>query len=260
MRRLPLTVLLLVLLLVLAGPLVLSGDPMLTEASNQLQAPNATHPLGTDLLGRDVLLRVLYGGRLTLTWAAGATLLGFIPGVLFGLLTVESGRFVSRMILLLLNAWLAIPGLIIALVIITLVGRGGGALILAVGLAQIPACAYITRAAALEVRSQAYVEAAAALGARRYGLLMEHILPGISPTIMSYLGVMFSFSLLNGSGLSFLGLGAEPGLPEWGTMLAEGRAAFRTAPWISFAPGLAISLTAWAVNRIASGFTLRRWP
>jgi ABC-type dipeptide/oligopeptide/nickel transport system permease subunit len=151
----------------------------------------------------------------------------------------------------LINTLLALPGLLVALVVITLLGRGIAPLIVALGLAQIAPIAFSTRAAVKTVRSAAYIEAAINLGATEVHLLIEHLWPNVQPTIVSYLAVVFSYTLINAAALGFLGLGGALGTPEWGIMLAEGRAAFRAAPWISIGPGIMLSLTVWSVNDLA---------
>jgi peptide/nickel transport system permease protein len=138
-------------------------------------------------------------------------------------------------------------------VILTLLGRGIVPLSLAVGIALIASHARLTRSAVIQVRSMAYIEAAQAVGASRWHILRAYILPNIQPTLLAYTAVIFSYSILNGAALSFLGLGSEPGVPDWGAMLYENRATLLTAPWASLAPGVAITLTVLAANALADG-------
>ena len=133
----------------------------------------------------------------------------------------------------------------------TLLGQGALPLVLATGITQIAPCARVTRAAVIGVRSLGYMDAARGLGASRFRLIAIHIVPNILTTILAYMGVIFAYAILNSAALSFLGLGGDPGIPDWGTMLYEGRQAFRSAPWIAAAPGLAITLTVIVVNRAA---------
>lgn len=233
---------------IVLGPLVVNIDPMQTNPQRQFRPPDAANVLGTDLLGRDVLSRTLYGGRRSLLIAALATGASVLPGLVIGFFSADEHFLPSRFLRLVMNAFLAIPGLIIALVVVTLLGQNLTSLILAVGVAQIAPFAFVTRAAVLSVRSEDYIEAALSLGATRWHVIIYHVLPAIQPVALAYLGVVFSYTLLNSAALSFLGLGGEPGVPDWGVMLAEGRSAFRIAPWVAFAPGLAIALTVWSVN------------
>lgn len=246
----PLLILLGVVLLVVFAPVVVSADPMQTSGV-QLQPPGGDHLLGTDLLGRDVLSRALYGGRRTLIIATLATVFAVVPGTLLGLIAGTLRGKLDVIIVTLLNALLAFPALVLALVVLTLLGAGILPLAVATGMAQVASYGRVTRSAVIAVRSAGYVEAAHALGATRLQIMANHILPNIEMTLLAYAGVVFSYGILNGAALTFLGLGGEPGTPDWGVMLAEGRTAFRVAPWIGLVPGLAITATVWAVNRLA---------
>jgi peptide/nickel transport system permease protein len=248
---LPLVVLVSIVVLTIFAPVIAPADPMQTEAAIQLQPPGREHWLGTDLLGRDVLSRVLYGGQRTLFVAALATILAIIPGSLVGLIAGMIGGKLDSTIMMVLNAMLAFPGLMLALVVLTVMGGGVLSLAVATGFAQIAPFARITRSAVIAIKGMGYVEAAEAAGANRLYIARSHILPNVQAILLAYTGVVFSYSILNGAALSFLGLGGEPGVPDWGVILAEGRTAFRAAPWIGLAPGLAITLTVWAVNRLS---------
>jgi len=249
--RVPLILLVLILAAVIFAPFLATFDPLKTNPSLQYQPPGSGYILGTDSLGRDVWSRVLFGGQSTLLMAALATVIAFIPGLMLGLLAGAGQRWLDLIMVTLTNAMLAVPGLIVALVVLTLLGRGIVALSIAIGLSQIAPCIAVTRAAVQGVRSSTYIEAGYGLGATRIHILLSHILPNIQPTLLAYAAIIFGYSALNGAALSFLGLGGEPATPDWGVMLAEGRAAFRIAPWIGIAPGLAITATVWAVNALA---------
>jgi ABC-type dipeptide/oligopeptide/nickel transport system permease subunit len=258
MIRIAVFVLFLIVALTMIAPWLSPMDPMLTNTAGQLLPPNHDHLLGTDLLGRDVLSRVLYGGRQTLINASLATGIAVSAGVTLGLLA-RTGQLVDRAVVWLINALLAIPGLVLALVIITLLGRGNIPLAVAVGLSQVAPFGFVVRFAGRTIQSRVYVEAARSFGATQTWINLYHILPNIRPAILAYSGVIFSYCILNVAALSFLGLGGEPGTPDWGTMLADGRIAFRSAPWISIAPGIVISLTVWAVNTLADGVANRHY-
>lgn len=234
---------------IIVAPLIAPADPMQVDPAHQFAPPTVDHLLGTDLLGRDVLSRVLVGGQHTLLIAALATLIAVIPGVLIGFAGAFTGA--DRLISVLLNAVLAFPGLMLALVVITLVGQGAIPLALATGIPQIAPCARIVRAAVMGARSSGYVESARSLGASPLRVIRVHIAPNVLLPLLAYTGVIFAYSILNSAALSFLGLGGEPGIPDWGVLLNEGRQAFRAAPWIAVAPGLAITLTVMLVNRAA---------
>ncbi len=230
------------LLLILIAPLFAPADPMATDPAGALAPPDSVHVLGTDRLGRDVWSRLLYGGQRTILIAALATAIAVGIGTLLGM--VGWGGFD-----LLTNALLAFPTLLLALVVMTLLGTGALSLALATGIALIAPFARVTRGAVRAVRDLPFIESARALGASDWRIFARHIAPNIAPTLLAYAGVIFAYSVLNSAALSFLGLGGDLGAPDWGAMLAEGRVAFRTAPWISAAPGLAITLLVWIVNR-----------
>jgi ABC-type dipeptide/oligopeptide/nickel transport system permease subunit len=228
---------------------------MRTNPAAQMQPPDAAHLLGTDMLGRDVLSRALYGGQHTLLIAALATAIAVLPGVLLGLAALAADRPAS----VLINALLAFPGLLLALVVMTLLGQGALPLALATGITQIAPCARVTRAAVLGARGQGYVEAARSLGAGWVRIVTYHLLPNVLTTLLAYAAVVFAYAVLNSAALSFLGLGGQPGIPDWGAMLYEGRQAFRGAPWVAAAPGLAVTLTVILVNRAAETIGRLQW-
>jgi peptide/nickel transport system permease protein len=245
--------------LVLAGvalaPLLTPYDPLQTAPQAQFLPPIPEHPLGTDLFGRDVLSRVLYGGRQTLNTAGMATIAALLLSVVLGMAAGFLRGGTDRVIVLVMNALLAVPGLVVALVVLTVLGRGSGPLIVAVGAAQLPPYVFVIRSAVIQVRAHAYIEAAYSLGAGRLHLVYHHILPGIGPTLLAYAGITFSYAILNSAALTFLGLAGDFSAPDWGVMLAEGRAALRVAPWIGLGPGLAISITIWSINNLVDGIT-----
>jgi len=250
--RISIGILVVIFGIIVLGPLFITTDPLTTNPEIQLQPPDGQHPLGTDLLGRDVLSRVVHGGRQSLIVATLATLWSAGAGLIVGGVTGLSRYDFD---LLVINATLAVPSLVIALVILTLLGRGTGPLVIALGFSQIAPFAFVTRSAVRLALAEGYVEAAYSLGASRFYVLTHHIFSRVLPTLVAYTGVVFSYTLLNGAALSFLGIGHEPGIPDWGTMLAEGRANFRTAPWIGLAPGVAITLIIWSVNEMADQLT-----
>ncbi|MBZ0283298.1 MAG: ABC transporter permease [Anaerolineae bacterium] len=225
-------------------------DPMSTDIDNQMLPPNNVYLFGTDFLGRDVLSRFLHGGQRTLMIAVGATLLAAVPGTISGILTGRAG-YLANFISIPINAVLAFPNLLLALVVLTVLGKGDWTLVFAVGIAQIAPYTKVIQAATLELQSAEYVEASRSIGASSMWIALNHILPNIQPTILTYTGITFSYCLLNGAALSFLGLGGGTGIPDWGVMLSEGRMVFRGAPWVAFPPGLAITIIVWIVNRLA---------
>jgi len=234
----------------LLGMLAAPYDPMQTNIRHTAQPPSVLHLFGTDQLGRDIFSRLLYGTRHTLLVAALATAFAVIPSLLLGVGAGMSRGWVDRFVMIFVNAFLAFPSLMLALVILTLLGQGTWQLAFATGGAQIALYARIARSATISILSFGFIESAQAVGVGKIRLLLRYILPNAQPILIGYAGLVFSYNMINSAALSFLGLGGEPGIPDWGVMLAEGREAFRFAPWVSIAPGVAITLTVWAVNRL----------
>jgi len=233
-------------------------DPMRTEPILQMQSPTSEHILGTDTLGRDVLSRLLYGGQRTLLVAALATCLTIIIGTGVGISSGATNTWSSQLLSAFTNALLAFPNLLLAMVVLTLLGLGLLPLIIATGFAQVAPFSRVVRSAVIGVSAESFVEAGYAIGATRQHLLRYYIFPNIFPTLLTYAAISFTYCLMNSAALSFLGLGGEPGVPDWGVMLAEGRTAFRDAPWIAVAPGLAITITVWAVNSLVDDLLAKR--
>lgn len=247
LQWLPALILLSIVLLVLGAPLLTSFDPLRTNTANILQAPDAIHLLGTDMLGRDVFSRVLYGGRNTLAMAMIATGIAVCGGGFLGIVAgfwLKQWRIVDR----LLDAWLALPALLIALIVLTLLGRGLLAISLALGMAQVAPFARVVRSTMIAGSVAGYVEAARSLGASRWHILWRHLVPYGVPVWVRYAAMIFGYTIMNGAALSFLGLGGEPAIPDWGVMLADGRQGFRQAPWVALAPGVMITLTIFSIH------------
>ncbi len=249
----PTAVLALIILIAIFAPILAPADPLRTDSDSVYAPPSAAHPLGTDQLGRDVYARLLWGGRRTLLNAAFAVLVSVIPGAMVGAAAGYRGGGLDSALMALMDALLAFPSLLLAMFIVAILERGGWQIALAVGFAGIPAYARVARAAVMEARELLFVEAARSIGARPARIIALHIVPNIAGTLLSFGAVTLSWAILNGAALSFLGLGGELAAPDWGVMLAEGRYAFRLAPWVAAAPGIAITLTVWAINSLADG-------
>jgi peptide/nickel transport system permease protein len=232
----------------LAAPVLAPYNPTAADPVNQLLPPSPAHLAGTDLLGRDVWSRLLWGGRLSLAAGILAVTLAVLPGSLLGLLAGYSGGWLDALLMRLVDMLLAFPSLLLALVFVAWLGPGLVSAALAVGLAGIPRFARVVRSAALGVRSELYIEAARVVGCRPERILLRHVAPNVRGVVIVLGSLELGYALLNIGALSFLGLGAQPPTPEWGAMLAEGRTLLRDAPWVAAAPGLAITLTVLAFN------------
>lgn len=247
--------LILIVLISLLAPWLAPYDPLDAPTGAELQPLSPAHVLGTDLIGRDVFSRVLYGGSRTLTVAALALALSVLPGLALGAVAGYLGGPADRAITILLDALLAFPGLLLALTLIAIFGNGLAQVALAVGLSGMPAYARVVRAATREAQSRPFVEAARSLGARPRRILLRHILPNVAGPLLAFATAVLAWAILNAATLNFLGFGGDPAAPEWGLMLAEGRQVYRVAPWTVAAPGLAIMLTLLAVNALADALS-----
>ena len=243
------------LMLILIAPLISTHNPSRTNTDDILQAPSQYHFFGTDNLGRDVYSRTLHGGQRTLIVSITAALIAIIPALVLAMLNHINHKFTDSLIVLLLNACLAFPSLLIALVILTLLGRGIISVAIATGIAQIPFYLQVSRGILQQEASRQYVTAAKSLGASNWHIVIRHILPNARPTLTAYASITFAYCIINSAALSLLGLGGDPSVPDWGIMLASGRDAFRAAPWAALAPGVAISITVILMNKLAD--TLR---
>jgi peptide/nickel transport system permease protein len=228
--------------------LVAPSDPATGQLSIVRKGPSFAHPFGTDALGRDVLSRVIYGTRISLEIGVVSTLLGAALGGLVGLVAGFSGGIIDSLIMRFVDVMMAFPGILLAMAIIAARGRGVTNLLIAIGIGSIPSYARLVRGQVLTVRRRPYIEASLAGGAGPTRLMVRHILPNILSPVMVLATIGIGFSLLAGSSLSFIGLGAQPPSPEWGAMLADGRSFLNDAWWIATFPGLAIFFTVVAIN------------
>lgn len=231
-----------------AAPWVAPHDPYRADLANRLQPPSATHPLGTDHLGRDVLSRLVFGGRASLGIGVGARLLGACVGLLVGSAAGFWGGWVDALAMRLADVVLAMPDLLLALAIAFVLGPGWVNGFVALGLVGWAGLARVVRAQVLAVRGLEFVEAARAVGASRARIFGRHVVPhALAPALVS-IGAGIPSAILAEAGLSFLGLGVEPPVPSWGQMVAAGRPFVRLAPWTVIYPGLAITLAVFAFN------------
>ena len=234
------------------APLVAPYDPSELVARAR-QAPSGQHWLGTDMLGRDVLSRIIYGARISISLGLIAVALGGIPGVFLGLLAGYFGGWVDTVISRFVDALLAFPSILLALVVIAALGPSIQNMMIAVGLATLPDYARLVRGSVLSIRTQPYVEAARLVGNSHLRTMLRHILINANAPIVVLATLQVGSAILIGAGLSFLGLGAQPPTPEWGLMSAEGRQMLQRAWWISTFPGAAILSVVIACNLVGDG-------
>jgi peptide/nickel transport system permease protein len=236
----------------LLGPLIAPHDPTDTVAMAR-QPPSGEFWLGTDTLGRDVFSRVLVGSQVSLQLGLISVGLGAVPGVLMGLIAGYVGGWADTIISRFVDALLAFPSILLALVIIAALGPSLPNVMIAVGIGTIPLYARLTRGSVLGVKRLPYVEAARVLGNPPARIMLRHVLANCYAPIVVLSTLQVGNAILVGSGLSFLGLGAQPPTPEWGLMSAEGRDVLRRAWWISTFPGIAILSVVVACNLVGDG-------
>jgi ABC-type dipeptide/oligopeptide/nickel transport system permease subunit len=247
-------ILLLISLAAMLAPLFVHIDPYQQDLVNSLLPPGSPdHLLGTDQVGRDLLLRLIDGARVSLSVGVIAVSISAGLGALFGLLAGFRGGPVDRVLMRAMDVQLAFPGILAALVIVTVLGSGLDKVVLAVGLGGIPRYARVVRGSVLSVRHQPFVEAARSLGASDRRIMLAHIAPHAAGSLITLAALGFATALLATASLSFLGLGAQPPRAEWGLMLADGRKYLRIAWWLCVFPGCAVLITVIAVNLLGDG-------
>ena len=242
-------VLLLLILLAIFAPVVVPTDP-LAQSVERLQAPSAQHPFGTDELGRDILSRVIYGARISLTVGLIAVAIAATCGTAIGLVSGFVGGLLDSIVMRTIDVLMAFPGIILAILIMSTLGASLVNVVIAVGISAIPWYARTVRAATLAVREYDFVLASRAVGAPPGRLMARHILPNIIGPVIVLGTLGIAGTILAISGLSFLGLGAKPPSPEWGAMLSQARVYVRRAWWMTTFPGLAIMISVLAINII----------
>jgi peptide/nickel transport system permease protein len=234
------------------APFISPYDP-LDVIGGSRKAPAPEYLLGTDLLGRDVLSRIIFGSRISLTVGLISVAIGLIVGTCLGLPAGYYRGRVDAVIMRLIDAMLAFPGLLLALVVIASLGPGLTNVMIAVGISSIPQYARLVRGSCLSIREFEYVQAAKVVGSPELRIMVRHILPNLIGPVIVVSTLQVGSAILVGAALSYLGMGAQPPTPEWGLMTAEGRAYMATAWWISTFPGFAVFSVVMAINLVGDG-------
>lgn len=234
------------------APYLAPYDPLKQMVKERLQGASFRYWLGTDQFGRDILSRILYGGRLSMIVGFISVALGLMLGGLFGLI---AGYFrkLDNLIMRLMDILLSFPSVLLAIGVMTILGPGLFNVMIAVGIRSIPSYARMVRSTVLVIKAMPYTEASVALGAPSWRIMLSTILPNSFPPILVYSTLEIANAILLGAILSYLGLGVQPPTPEWGIMVSEGRGWLRDAPHISIFPGLAIFLVSMAFNLVGDG-------
>jgi peptide/nickel transport system permease protein len=241
--------------LVLLSPLFTQLDPLAVNPSATFQTPRQAPPMGTDNLGRDLFARFVFGGRISLVVGFLAVLMGAVVGVVLGMAAGFYGGWLDAGISWLIEVLLAFPGILLALVIVTILGPGARNVIIAVGIGFAPSFMRMTRGSVLAAREADYVSAARATGVPNGRIMRRHILPNIARPLLVLATIGVGGAILEGAALSFLGMGVQPPDPEWGAMLSAAQQYVRRAWWMGVFPGMGIFVCVLAINLIGDGLS-----
>lgn len=231
-----------------AAPLIAPMNPLAQHAGQELLPPGGGFLLGTDNLGRDLFSRLVFGSRISLLVGVVAVALGAGVGVLTGLVAGYFGGAADTLIMRFYDGLMAFPTILLGIAVVTALGPGLLNVAYAIGLAQVPHFARITRACVLIERQRDYVVASRSLGASDLRLMMRHVLPNCLSPLLVQLTLTITFAILAEASLSFLGLGTQPPTPSWGAMLSESRSYLDEAPWMAISPGLVLAVLLLGLN------------
>ncbi|AXG80921.1 ABC transporter permease [Streptomyces paludis] len=259
LARQPVLVLSWIIVLLVIGWAVAPGlftsySPYEGDSAASFAPPGAEHWFGTDRLGRDLYARSVYGAHTTLTATLLAVLIAFGIGTAVGLVAGFSGGTTDTVIMRLVDVFLAIPSLLLAMVVVSVLGYSTQNIALAVGISSIASFARVMRAQVLAVVTQDYVRAAYGLGGGRLGVMLRHVVPNSLNSVVALAALEVGSAVLAVASLGFLGYGAPPPQPEWGLLVAEGRDYVAVYPWASIMPGLALALVVIATHRISTSY------
>ena len=247
-------VILLLLMVVFAGAIFDYENVVIKQdIANRLQSPSAAHPFGTDETGRDILARIFHGARMSLGISVMAVCCSLVVGGTLGASAGYFGGKVDMLIMRLMDILLAIPNILLAITIVAALGASNMNLIIALTISSIPGFSRIVRGAVLTVRDSEYIEAARAIGAKTFTIILSHVIPNCMGPILVQTTLNVGSVILSTAGLSFLGLGVQPPRPEWGAMLSGGRAFIRDYSYITMFPGCMIMITILSLNLLGDG-------
>jgi len=242
-----------IVLAAIFAPLLTSSDPYNQDLINSLVPPGVDHIFGTDAYGRDIFARVLFGARISLLEVLLGVGIAVIVGVPLGLVSGTFGGRTDQTIMWVMEIIFAFPGVILAILIVSVLGTSLVNMLLAIATFSVPIYARLSRNVAIGIKNTEYVEAASALGASIWRIIFDHILRNSLAPIIVQATLTAGTVILTAASLSFLGLGAQPPLPEWGAMMSDGRDFIQVSPWVSLFPGLAVTLTVLGFNILGDG-------
>jgi peptide/nickel transport system permease protein len=234
----------------LFAPLIAPYDPIAQSPSRRLQAPSADHLLGTDAFGRDILSRVIYGSRTSISVGVISTGIGLTVGASFGVISGMYGGKTDQVIMRAMDVMLSFPYILLAIILMALLGPGLLNLVIAVGVSRVPIFARVSRSVVLSIRSNEYIEAAISLGSSSRHIILQHVIPNImAPLIVQGTSVMAE-AIVTAAALNFLGLGIQPPTPDWGAMVSDGRRFIFDYYYIPLFPGIAITILVLSLNLV----------
>ena len=243
---------LLVAIPAILAPYMFTVDPINIEPLNRLIAPSGAHWFGTDLFGRDVYSRVVYGGQTSLfvgfTVAVLSVAIGTVIGAVAGYI-----RLIDAIVMRIMDGLMAIPGLLLAIAMVSVSGASMSTVIIAITIPEVPRVVRLVRSIVLSIREEPYVEAALTVGTRTPAVLWRHVLPNTVAALIVLTTYICASAVLTEASLGFLGAGIPPEIPSWGNMISEGRIYFQIAPWMIFFPSVCLTLTVLGVNILGDG-------
>ncbi|WP_022665603.1 ABC transporter permease [Desulfospira joergensenii] len=245
--------LLIYLICALGAPILFPGDPSAPNLISSLSPPSMENILGTDELGRSILGRILYGSRVSLMIALGVVGVGLLVGVPVGLISGYYGGKIDFIIQRFTDMLLAFPGFLLALALVAVMGVGLKNTVISIGISMVPLYIRLVRGCVLTVREEVFVEAARAVGTRDRNIILRHILPNVMAPITVQTSLCMGTAILYAAGLGFLGIGVQPPMPEWGSMLGSARGYMMAKPHVATFPGIAIFLAVLSFNLLGDG-------
>ena len=241
------------LLVAVFAPYVAPHDPYKVELGEQFAAPSARNPVGTDMFGRDVLSRMIYGTRISLTVGLIPTIISMAIGIALGIVSGYYGGKVDFTIMIIADMVLAFPSLLLAMIVMYTLGASLLNIFIALSAVGWAGTARVVRSQTLSLKNKEFVKAAKAIGTSDLKIMLRHVLPNCVPQLLVLFTLNIPSSILSEASLSFLGVGAQPPLASWGLMVSNGREYLFNAPWVAIAPGIAILLTVLAFNFLGDG-------
>ena len=241
-----------ILLLTVFAPLITPVDPRALALDARLQPPSGAHPFGTDDLGRDLLARVLFGGRVSLEIGVCAAVLSSFIGAAIGV-GAPSSRLIDAIVMRIMDGVMSIPTILLAIALVAVAGASVENVIVAVTIVEAPRIARVIRGEVLAIRGLPFIDAAVASGTSTPGIIWRHLLPGVLPQLIVQLTFVCAAAMMIETGLSFIGAGAPPTTPSWGNIMADGRALWQIRPNLIFIPAAFLSITLLGVNMLGEG-------